>query len=380
MRPPKLPIRPRATKPPHTVAQILRWCDEFHRAHGRWPTNEDGPVAGTADEKWGAIDAALAFGHRGLPGGTTLAKLLLEHRGRPHHNLPPGITVPEILGWADVHHRRTGDWPDPHDSTQIPGAPRGTTWTAIHSALVRGKRGLPGGGSLPRLLEQHRGVRNHMAVPPLTAALILAWADDHRRRTGHYPRHDAGPVLAAPAETWGGVENALIKGSRGLTGGDSLAKFLARHRGVRNKAELPPLAVGQITGWAEAHKARTGKWPTVHSGPIPDAPGETWAAVQAALAGGLRGLPGGDTLARLLARECGRRNPAVVPPLTLENIRGWVRAHHGLTGRWPTALSGPIPGVPGETWGAVANALQKGRRGLPGGTTLARVVRECRQG
>lgn len=269
----RLPIRPRVPKPRHTVARILRWCDEFHLTHGRWPTGDDGRVAGTADETWWAIDVALARGNRGLPGGTTLARLLLEHRGRPHHLLPPDLTIPEILRWADAHHRRTGDWPDPHDANPIPTAPEGTTWTAIHTALVRGIRGLPGGDSLPRLLERHRGVRNHLSAPPLTEAVILGWADDHRRRTSRYPRHGDGPIPGT-RETWAGVENALVKGTRGLPGGDSVAKLLARRRGVRNKADLPLLTVEQITTWAVAHKARTGNWPTAHAGGIADAPGE----------------------------------------------------------------------------------------------------------
>jgi hypothetical protein len=90
-------------------------------------------------------------------------------------------------------------------------------------------------------------------------------------------------------------------------------------------------------------------------------------------------MPGGDSLARLLAREYGRRNPAEMPPLTLAVIRAWVVRHHATTGKWPTALAGPTAGVEGETWGAVANALQKGRRGLPAGErTLSQLVRECR--
>ena len=372
----RLPIRPRAKKPRLSVSVILKWADAFHAARGRWPNRDDGLVAGTADENWNAIDRALAVGNRGLPGGTTLAKLLLRHRGRPHHQLPPDLTVPQILAWADAFHRKTGEWPG-HLDGRIPKTR--LTWSAVHTALARGKRGLPGGISLPQLLERHRGVRNHLAAPPLSAEMILVWADDHHQRTGSYPKHDDGAVAAAPAETWGGVENALVKGRRGLPGNDSLAKFLARHRGVRNKANLPALTPGQIKAWAEAHQTRTGSWPTAHGGAVADAPGESWGAVHSALAAGLRGLPGGDSLARFLERECGRRNPAGVPSLTLAGIRTWVVQHHRLTGSWPTALSGPVAGVPGETWGAVANALQKGRRGLAAGTTtFANLVRACR--
>jgi hypothetical protein len=161
-------------------------------------------------------------------------------------------------------------------------------WNAIDRALAVGIRGLPGGTTLAKLLLKHRGVRNHLPAPPLTGAIILAWADDHHRRTGRYLKHNDGPIPAAPPETWGGAENALIKGSRGLPGGDSLAKFLTRHRSVRNKADLPPLSVGQIKTWAKALKARTGNRPRAHSGQIPEAPGESWAAVHSALAGGLR--------------------------------------------------------------------------------------------
>jgi hypothetical protein len=66
-----------------------------------------------------------------------------------------------------------------------------------------------------------------------------------------------------------------------------------------------PLTVAQILAWADAHHGRTGQWPTVRSGRVADTAGETWRAVDVALSGGHRALPGGDTLARLLRRERG---------------------------------------------------------------------------
>jgi hypothetical protein len=73
----------------------------------------------------------------------------------------------------------------------------------------------------------------------------------------------------------------------------------------RSGRPRPPLTVPQILAWADAHRARTGAWPGAASGPVGGAPGETWAAVNVALRLGHRGLPGGDTLARLLQRERG---------------------------------------------------------------------------
>jgi hypothetical protein len=70
---------------------------------------------------------------------------------------------------------------------------------------------------------------------------------------------------------------------------------MGRHR--------PPLTVGQILAWADAHHARTGEWPTAFSGPVADAPGEKWDYLDQALRNGHRGLPGGDSLPRLLDRR-----------------------------------------------------------------------------
>jgi hypothetical protein len=72
---------------------------------------------------------------------------------------------------------------------------------------------------------------------------------------------------------------------------------------MRNKADLPPLNRSSILEWADSHHRRTGKWPSCESGPIIDAPGETWKAVQMALVEGLRSLPGGSSLAKLLAEK-----------------------------------------------------------------------------
>ena len=78
---------------------------------------------------------------------------------------------------------------------------------------------------------------------PLTAALILQWADDHQRRTGTWPTADSGPVAAAPAETWAALQAALRFGCRGLPGGDSLARLLRRERALpERRGRRPDLA------------------------------------------------------------------------------------------------------------------------------------------
>ena len=74
---------------------------------------------------------------------------------------------------------------------------------------------------------------------------------------------------------------------------------------MRNRAGLPPLTEEQILAWADAYFAARGRWPT-ERGPgqvIPGTGGERWSAIEQALRKGHRGLRGGSSLHRLLARH-----------------------------------------------------------------------------
>jgi hypothetical protein len=72
------------------------------------------------------------------------------------------------------------------------------------------------------------------------------------------------------------------------------------------KRTKPRLTIRQIVRWADQHREWMGDWPTRSSGPIHGAPGETWGAIQTALQHGLRGLPGRDSLPKVLNRYRGR--------------------------------------------------------------------------
>ncbi len=364
-------VRNIAHLPPLSIPQILAWADAHFKRTGQWPHAKSGPIADAPGETWNSVTGALLQGGRGLPGGSTLPRLLEEHRGVRNRLNLPRFSVPKILRWADAHFKRTGGWPHAKSGVIVDAA--GETWAGVGFALVQGGRGLPGGSSLAQLLAGHRGRRNPAARPRLTAEAILAWADAHHRRTGDWPNAKSGPITSTPDETWCAIQVALQVGLRGLKGGSSLAQLLARERGIRNRKALPPLLPKQILKWADAHKRRTGRWPVLKGGAIAGAPGETWQAVQAALSSGRRGLPGGSSLARFLADHRGVRNPRDLSPLTTTLILKWVDAHHERFGAWPKMVDGPVLDATGETWLAVDASLRRGRRGLPGGSSLARL-------
>lgn len=63
-------------------------------------------------------------------------------------------------------------------------------------------------------------------------------------------------------------------------------------------------------------------------------------------------------------------------PLTEEQILRWAGAHHRRTGKWPSRDSALIDGANRDTWCAVIQALKKGRRGLKGGSSLAKLLKK----
>jgi hypothetical protein len=175
-------------------------------------------------------------------------------------------------------------------------------------------------------------------------------------------------------ETWAAVNMALRNGDRGLPGGSSLARLLCEHRPVRPKR----LSLPKIRTWARAHREATSRWPDSNAGPVRGIPDENWRAVDIALRLGRRGLPGGSSLTILFGRSLDPAAQGTRPDLTVEQVLAWADAHRAATGHWPTASTGPIHGAPGEKWVNLEAALRLGRRGLPSGTNLTRLITEHR--
>ena len=253
-----------------------------------------------------------------MPGGSSLHKLLLKHRGESAKLQRPALTIPQILAWADAHHKRIGKWPT-NRSDHIHGT-KDETWHAVAACLYTGIRGLPRGLSLSKLLVKHRGKSVRSPRPVLTIHQILAWADAHRKRTGRWPNHRSGQVCEARDETWRAINGALQSGFRGLPGGSTLRRLLVEAREARFPPARPYLTIPQILAWADEHHKRTGKWPSVYSGRVCVAPDETWLGINRALRVGCRGLAAGNSLSRLLTERLGARTQQGRPRLTVKPI------------------------------------------------------------
>jgi hypothetical protein len=187
----------------------------------------------------------------------------------------------------------------------------------------------------------------------LTIDQILAWADEYHRQHGSWPHMTAGPIEGT-TETLSGVNFALYRGRRGLTGKASLAGLLREHRGVVVRQNA--LDEETIFQWATAHYGQTGNWPSTKSGAVHGVQGETWNAIHDALLTGRRGLHGGSSLAKLLADHGVHREDArkLRPTEILKWADSFLREH----GHWPYADSGRVAESPKDTWLAIDAALR----------------------
>jgi|SRR5579864_4648996 len=107
-------VRNRMRLPRFTIKLILVWADAFHRRTGNWPTLDGGEVRESPGDTWFCVDMALRLGHRGLSGGSSLARLSASRRRVRNSSGLERLTIAQILIWADAYYRRTGRWPTRH--------------------------------------------------------------------------------------------------------------------------------------------------------------------------------------------------------------------------------------------------------------------------
>jgi hypothetical protein len=167
------------------------------------------------------MNKILGRGGRGLPGGSSLRRLLAEHRGVAYLRSKPDLSPDQIVAWAEAHHAATGKWPA-HTSGRVIAAPS-ETWGIIDYALKHGRRGLAGGSSLAGLMSERIPAYRRL----LTVETLIAWGETHHAAHGRWPKSSSGAVLGAAGENWAAVDMALRSGSRGLPTGLSLAKLFA---------------------------------------------------------------------------------------------------------------------------------------------------------
>lgn len=169
-------------------------------------------------------------------------------------------------------------------------------------------------------------------------------------------------------------------GTRTVRYGERVRKFQSNFLlSGSSAAPKPDLTVDLIVAAMKSHKRRTKEWPNLKSGDATIDFGfpETWSAVEVALSVGVRGLPGGTSIAKVRTEECGVEHRHGLALLTEELIWAAAQRFNARTGQWPTSASGDATEDFGHkrTWGGVDASLRLGGRGLPGGSALGQLLR-----
>lgn len=195
------------------IEDILKAAQQYFDATCRWPNCNDFEIIRTGvleGETWGRIDKALRDGLRGLPGGSSLSKLLIEN------GIGNAMNANDVLEGAKLHHKTYGSWPSSSDTTPIKiGKLKGKNWKAIDTAFHRGYFELPTGTTLSQFLRSH-GCHDDNT---LHAEDIIAAAKQHKQQTGKWPSCKDNAVIkegALKGEKWTTIHTALRDGYREL--------------------------------------------------------------------------------------------------------------------------------------------------------------------
>ncbi len=158
-----------------------------------------------------------------------------------------------------------------------------------------------------------------------------------------------------------------------------------KRRRLSRVSRVPRFTESSILRAARIYVKRHGRLPTQKSAEtVPGLRGETWRAINAAGAQGIRGLEKGRTLPKIL--EPLKRELSHV--LVKYRVRAFsrkdflkaARSYIQKRGRLPRFTSTEkLPGYPRETWVAIRGALAEGRRGFPKGLTFGELLAPLRK-
>jgi hypothetical protein len=144
---------------------------------------------------------------------------------------------------------------------------------------------------------------------------------------------------------------------------------------------LKPLSDCCIKKWVEGYFNVHGKYPNQKSGEILGT-NTTWVAVNQALSKGLRGLKGNRSLPKFIQSNFSKPSLTTTPDYTEDVIWSWANKHHKQTGKYPNcSRSGRVQfaeedGYFPVTWSAVDRNFRLGRKGLNGGSSLSKFIKQ----
>ena len=231
---------------PMTEQQVKAALVSFAKDHkGRIPTqmcpaDEVAPYLEAPGVTWANLDERLRIGRCGFPGGSSISQVAVAAGIRAERGRCPPLG--EIRDAARSYIAQHGKLPSLRAGPATPHFGRHETWHRVH-ALLQKEHGL----SLRELifdLKPAKAPKVPLSKVTLSEDAILVAAKAFRDSQGRLPSYYSGdatayfPTLGGKL-SWRMVNRALVRGTRGLPGGTSLAQLLVQH-GLRHRKSGGP--------------------------------------------------------------------------------------------------------------------------------------------
>ena len=129
----------------------------------------------------------------------------------------------QIVEWMVIFYNKYKKYPSGEEDICIPEMGN-NTWKCINSALKKGTRGLKGGLSLDILKEKSFGIRSKHNKR-LSDEILINIMKEFENIYGRLPTRKDKHVPGYLDDKWIAIESALMKGSRGFSGGSSIIRF-----------------------------------------------------------------------------------------------------------------------------------------------------------
>lgn len=347
-----------------TEEMIWEAAQNHNEQTGIWPCiATKGDIENFPVKNWNSVNQSLSVGCNGLPGGSSLAKLLDERVPGRAKIIPTEELIIEAI---KTYFEQTGKIPLQKTVSPVPGLP-GHSWSSLGAALERGSYGLPGGSSLSKIADSIYLDRVKIS---LTEELIVESIKVYLEQTGNLPHsHNKDFVPNLLNYNWVTIDAALKFGRYGLPGNSSLAILLNTHF-----SEQKALTEENIVKSMVIYHEQTGKWPTsITSGKAPGLGDHTWGSLNSSLKRGSHGLSvSGSSIPKLLNKYLSERKN-LTEDLIWEVAQEWLKQ----TGKWPNiGVVGKINHLKNMTWALVNKSLKEGLHGLPGGSSLLKLLTE----
>lgn len=271
---------------------------DFYQREGDWPSAFSGEI-----ERFGIsykhLNQYLLVGTRGLPGRSSVyrecekvaAAKGVSIRAFSRDDSPLTVEmVRDAIRQFNEEHKR---FPV---KAEVGMSPLGFTWQTLNFYLRTGYRGLPGGSTLTKEVEEVRKELG-LAFPKPTRPLVLAAIREYREKTGKFPVRTTKGVVPGLGIVWGSLNGQLLRGVLGeeLTLGQLVEEVRASDGFIpgARKDSLSVDAVREaIREFFRTHGVRPNR-----TTKLPNSLGMAWSTLQNALKRGDRGLPGGSSLA-----------------------------------------------------------------------------------